>query len=80
MPGVMIILLMIYTGTRSKEIFIMESADVNIEELYMIGGVKTKSGKRRIMGHKLDTLADRVYIHKTAAELVESVNKIAFIE
>ena len=157
MPGVRIILLMIYTGTRSKEIFIMESADVNIEEHYMIGGVKTKSGKRRIiplhndilpivkdmladngkylvkhlsgdkplyynyfvqqmhdptlkklsmdhlphdcrhtfataadrcidkammqriMGHKLDTLADRVYIHKTAEELVEAVNRIKFI-
>lgn len=158
MPGVRIMLLMIYTGTRSKEVFIMESSDVNIEEHYMIGGVKTKSGKRRIiplhddilpivqnmlddggkylikhlsgdkplyynyfvqqmhdptlkklgidhlphdcrhtfataadrcidkammqriMGHKLDTLADRVYVHKTAAELVESVNKIVFIE
>lgn len=158
MPGVKIILLMIYTGARSKEVFIMESNDVNIEERYMIGGVKTKSGKRRIiplhddiipivqnmlddggrylikhrsgdkplyynyfvqlmhdptlkklgidhlphdcrhtfataadrcidkammqriMGHRLDTLADRVYVHKTAAELVESVNKIVFIE
>ena len=39
-----------------------------------------KTMMQRIMGHKLDTLADRVYIHKTAAELVESVNKIAFIE
>ena len=39
-----------------------------------------KAMMQRIMGHKLDTLADRVYIHKIAAELVESVNKIAFIE
>lgn len=157
LPGVRILLLMIYTGIRPKEAFIMESEDVNIEESYMIGGVKTKAGKRRIiplhkdilpvvkdmladggkylihyrddktlyyshfvdnfhapamkilglehlpydcrhtfatvadkyidkpmlkrmMGHKLESLTDRVYIHKTAAELVEAVNKVKFIE
>ncbi len=157
LPGVRIILLMIYTGMRPQEAFIMPSEDVHLDERYMIGGVKTKAGKkrliplhedivpvvrdlladggkylikyrddkplyynyfirkmntptmemlgldhlpydcrhtfttvadryidirmlRRIIGHKLDTLADRVYIHKTAEELIEAVNQLIFID
>ena len=36
--------------------------------------------KKLIMGHKITDITDGVYTHKTAAELVEEVNKIVFHE
>lgn len=36
--------------------------------------------KKLIMGHKITDITDGVYTHKTAAELVEEVNKIVFWE
>lgn len=43
------ILIQIYTGCRIGELLDIKSADVNVDEKYMRGGLKTKSGKNRVM-------------------------------
>ena len=45
-PVAQIILLMIYTGFR---ITAFESLEINLEEQYFKGGIKTRSGKNRIV-------------------------------
>lgn len=42
-------LLYIYTGTRPTELVKMELDNINLKERYMIGGIKTKAGKNRII-------------------------------
>lgn len=44
-----IILIYIYTGCRPAELLEIESANVHLEEQYMIGGMKTDAGKNRII-------------------------------
>ncbi len=51
-----IILIMIYTGLRIEEFLSMQTCDVHLREKYMIGGVKTLSGKNRII-----PIADKIY-------------------
>lgn len=46
---VKILLIYIYTGARPIELTKIELAKVNIKDRYMVGGVKTKSGKNRII-------------------------------
>ena len=41
--------ILLYTGMRINELFGIKTADVNLEKRYMIGGSKTKAGKRRII-------------------------------
>lgn len=41
--------ILLYTGMRINELFGIKSVDVNLEKRYMIGGSKTKAGKRRII-------------------------------
>lgn len=43
------LLIMIYTGIRAQELLILETANVHLDEQYFITGVKTKSGKNRII-------------------------------
>lgn len=49
LPGVDPILIMIYTGMRPTELLEMRAENVNLEERYMVGGIKTKAGKDRII-------------------------------
>lgn len=46
---VQFILFMIYTGFRIGEVSAIQIEDVNLEDGYIIGGVKTESGKNRIV-------------------------------
>ena len=43
------ILIQCYTGLRPKELELMETANINLDQGIMIGGVKTKAGKDRII-------------------------------
>lgn len=44
-----IILILIYTGFRINELFDITKDNVNLSELYFIGGNKTESGKNRLV-------------------------------
>lgn len=43
------ILIMIFTGLRVGELLDIKTANVHLEERYMVGGLKTKAGKNRII-------------------------------
>lgn len=43
------VLIMIYTGMRPGELILIENDDINIEERYMRGGIKTDAGRNRII-------------------------------
>lgn len=47
--GVDWILMQIYTGLRPTELLEIRTENINLEENYMIGGMKTKAGKDRII-------------------------------
>ena len=42
-----ILLILIYTGMRINELLLMKSENVNLEERYMTGGLKTDAGRNR---------------------------------
>ncbi|MCI5996715.1 MAG: site-specific integrase [Parvimonas sp.] len=44
-----VILLLLYTGMRSSELFKIENKDINLEERKLKGGLKTENGKNRII-------------------------------
>lgn len=48
-PNCDIVLILIYTGWRISEILGMKTADIDLTEWTMKGGVKTKAGKNRIV-------------------------------
>lgn len=43
------VLITIYTGLRPTELLTIKTADVYINDRYMIGGIKTKAGKNRVI-------------------------------
>jgi integrase len=43
------VLIMIYTGLRPGELVLIENENINLEERYMRGGIKTKAGKNRVI-------------------------------
>lgn len=47
--SIQIILIMFYTGMRIEELLSMKTENVHLEEIYMIGGVKTSAGINRII-------------------------------
>lgn len=48
-PWVDTVLIYLYTGFRLTELLTMKTEQVNMDELYFQGGIKTKSGKARIV-------------------------------
>jgi integrase len=54
-PNIRMVLILCYTGMRPQELTLIRTADVNIEERYMYGGIKTTAGKNRIIpiNHKI---------------------------
>lgn len=46
---VRIILIYLYTGLRSSELLSIKITDVHLKERYLVGGMKTKVGKNRII-------------------------------
>lgn len=47
--NVQIVLILCYTGMRPTELCKVQSANVNVEEHYLRGGIKTAAGKNRII-------------------------------
>ena len=60
--GARVMLILIYSGMRCSEFLEMKTEDVHLDERYMVGGIKTKAGKNRI-----------IPIHKKIAPLIESL-------
>lgn len=54
--NIQIVLIMVYTGLRIEELLSMKNENVHLDEKYMVGGVKTDSGKNRII-----PIADKIY-------------------
>ena len=50
------VLIMIYTGMRPSEMLKMRIEDIHLQERYMVGGLKTKAGKGRVI-----PINDKVY-------------------
>lgn len=49
MPKLSSVLVLIYTGMRIAELLDIKSEDVHLDERYMVGGLKTRAGKNRII-------------------------------
>lgn len=62
-PAIQLALILIYTGMRAGELFSMRTADVHIDDGYMVGGSKTDAGKNRIIPihHKIMPLIKSLY-------------------
>lgn len=43
------VLIMIYSGLRPTELLTLKTKDINLEDHYMIGGIKTDAGKNRVI-------------------------------
>ena len=48
-PFVDLVLILLYTGMRISELIEMKIENINLDERYMIGGVKTAAGRNRII-------------------------------
>ena len=48
-PFVDMVLLGIYTGWRPQELSILKTADISLDEMTMLGGIKTDAGKNRVV-------------------------------
>ena len=48
-PFVDLVLILLYTGMRISELIEMRIENINLDERYMIGGLKTAAGKNRII-------------------------------
>ena len=44
-----VLLLLLYTGMRSSELFCLENKNIDLNEKTLVGGLKTESGKNRII-------------------------------
>lgn len=61
--GASVALILCYTGLRPSELAQIRTADVKLNERYMRGGMKTKSGKNRVIpvAEKIVPLIERLY-------------------
>lgn len=48
-PDADVVIILLYTGMRINELFNIKCENVHIEDNYMVGGLKTKAGKNRII-------------------------------
>lgn len=67
-----LVLILIYTGMRINELLKMETANVHLDERYMIGGSKTDAGKDRLI-----PIADK--IHPFISELYDENNRLLLV-
>lgn len=44
-----LVLIYLYTGLRASELLLIKNSNINLEERYMRGGLKTKAGKDRVI-------------------------------
>jgi integrase len=54
--AVQVVLILIYTGLRITELLEMQKFRVNVQERYMVGGIKTEAGRDRIIPISLKIL------------------------
>lgn len=54
--NVQMILCLLYSGMRESELFSIRSENVNLDEQYMIGGIKTEAGKDRVIPIRTEIL------------------------
>ena len=56
-------LILLYTGMRIEELLIVENANINLDECYLVGGLKTTAGKNRIIPihHEIFYIIKRYY-------------------
>ena len=58
-----ILIILLYSGMRIEELLIVENDNINLDESYLIGGLKTKAGKNRIIPihHEILSIIKRYY-------------------
>ena len=56
-------LILLYTGMRIEELLILENKNINLQESYLIGGLKTTAGRNRIIPihHEILHIIKRYY-------------------
>lgn len=66
-----LVLILLYTGMRVNELLFMEKANVHVDERYMVGGLKTEAGKKRIipMHHRIVPLIEKCMNESTSKTL-----------
>lgn len=71
-----IVIILLYTGMRINELLTIEKENVNLEGKYMIGGLKTPSGKKRLIPIH-DEIFELVkeYYHNSSTYLIEHKRK-----
>ena len=47
--NIQIVLILCYTGMRPTELMTLKHSNVHLDERYMLGGIKTKAGKDRVI-------------------------------
>ncbi|WP_067730978.1 tyrosine-type recombinase/integrase [Oceanobacillus damuensis] len=65
-------LIMIYTGLRPGELILIENDNINLEERYFTGGIKTNAGKERI-------IPINKKIHSLIEKRMDDNNKYLFV-
>lgn len=66
-----LVLILLYTGMRVNELLFMEKKDVHLEERYMVGGLKTEAGKKRVIPihHRILPLIEKCMEESTCETL-----------
>jgi integrase len=67
-PYVSSILIMIYTGMRVGELLLIKTSDIDLEKRFLIGGIKTKASKDRI-----------IPIHEKIVKLIDMSNEYLIV-
>lgn len=44
-----VMLILIYTGLRCSEFLLLENSNIHLDERYLVGGIKTKAGRNRVV-------------------------------
>lgn len=71
--GARIALILSYTGMRPREFLEMNTANVNLEEKYMRGGVKTEASKNRVI-----PIAEKIFLF--IEEMYDADKEFLFME
>lgn len=66
-----LVLILLYTGMRVNELLFMEKVNVHVDKRYMVGGLKTEAGKKRIipMHHRIVPLIEKCMNESTCETL-----------
>ncbi len=77
-----VVLMLIYTGFRIGAFLNIKLSDINMEEKYIIGGIKTEAGKNRIVPihHKIYPIIEKIIAENKSEYLVynHKYNKMTY--